>query len=146
MEYNQLTQAEIDCLRKIALRHFMEEEINCGLTMTRCLSEFFQLPVHQQVYDAVNGIMEHRAKRVQCGLYKGAMAFLGIYCTARNYDRNQLNAATLAFAEAFEQKFGSIRCYDLRPEGFEPDNTHAPCRELVPEAVVFAAAYIKTLA
>lgn len=86
-----LSAEEITRLKQYVQKYFLEQQLNCGLTMMHCLSDFFQLPVHEQVYASVNGIMEHRDKRHQCGLYKGALMFLGIYGTQLGWDRAMLN-------------------------------------------------------
>ncbi len=40
-------------------------------------------------------------------------------------------------AEAFESRFGSLLCRDLRPEGFKPDNPPHLCEDLTREAILF---------
>ena len=92
----RLTAEEITQLKALVKKYFLDQALNCGLTMMHCLSDFFQLPVHEQVYASVNGIMEHRAKRHQCGLYKGALMFLGIYGTQLGWTRDQINEKTLS--------------------------------------------------
>lgn len=140
-----LTAAEITQLKQSAAHYFLEKQLNCGLSMMHCLSDFFKLPVHEQVYASINGIMEHRDKRHQCGLYKGALMFIGIYGTEKGWSRDQINMATLSLAEAFEEEFHSIHCYELRSASFKENPNHDLCADLAAEAVLFAAGFIKTL-
>lgn len=137
-----LTAAEITLLRQAAVKYFIEKDLNCGLTMMHCLSDFFGLPVHGQVYSAVNGIMEHRTKREQCGLYKGALMFLGIYGAERGWSKEQTSIAALSLAEAFEELFHSIKCYELRTNDFKNPSA---CNDLAVNAVLFTAGFIKGL-
>ena len=141
----RLTAEEITQLKALAKKYFLEQGLNCGLTMMHCLSDFFQLPVHEQVYASINGIMEHRAKRHQCGLYKGALMFLGIYGAQLGWSRDQLNEKTLSLAEAFEEHFHSIHCYELRSASFDSDPRHDLCADLAAEAVLFAVGIIKNM-
>lgn len=141
----KLTAEEITQLKALVKKYFLDQALNCGLTMMHCLSDFFQLPVHEQVYASVNGIMEHRAKRHQCGLYKGALMFLGIYGTQLGWTRDQINEKTLSMAEAFEEHFQTIHCYELRADNFENDPRHNLCADLAVEAVLFAAGIIKNI-
>lgn len=137
-----LSALEITQLKELAREYFITQNLNCGLTMMHCLSDFFHLPVHEQVYASVNGIMEHRDKRYQCGLYKGALMFIGIYGTEHDWNRDRINASTLMVAQAFEESFNSILCKELRLDNFSNPNT---CNNLAVDAVLFAAGIIKTL-
>lgn len=140
-----LSAEEITRLKQYVQKYFLEQQLNCGLTMIHCLSDFFQLPVHEQVYASVNGIMEHRDKRHQCGLYKGALMFLGIYGTQLGWDRAMLNEKTLSLAQAFEEYFHAINCYELRAESFASNPDHNLCCNLAAEAVMLVAGIIKKM-
>lgn len=52
-------------------------------------------------------------------------------------------SACYKYAEAFEKRFGSLRCYDLRPSGFTPDDPPHMCEKLTCDAVEFACQYIE---
>ncbi|MCD8199070.1 MAG: C-GCAxxG-C-C family protein [Phascolarctobacterium sp.] len=140
-----LTDEEKVSLKKAANYYFVKKLLNCGLTMMHCLSDFFNVPVHEQVYQAINGIMENRFKRYQCGLYKGTVMFLGIYGTDKGWDRDKLNAITLDFAKAFEKEYGSIMCNEVRRVSFETNSAHLICTAFAARAVIFSANYIKNL-
>lgn len=140
-----LTALEITELKELTVKYFLSQSLNCGLTMMHCLSDFFNLPVHEQVYASVNGIMEHRDKRHHCGLYKGALMFIGIYGTEKGWDRDKINANTLMLAQAFEERYHSLNCYDIRSASFAENPEHNLCHSLAEDAVLFAASIIKTL-
>ncbi len=115
------------------------------MTMLYCMSELFKLPLDQQVLDALNGIMEHRDYRMQCGLYKGALMFLGIYGAAKGWDRPKLNEVTKDFAAKFEEAYGSQKCYDIRGGKFQPTEPHDKCAPTTEKGVLLAADFIKGL-
>lgn len=140
-----LSALEITKLKELTSEYFLNQSLNCGLTMMHCLSDFFHLPVHEQVYASVNGIMEHRDKRYQCGLYKGALMFIGIYGTEHGWSRDKINASTLMVAQAFEERYSSVHCYDIRSASFAKNPDHNLCHNLAADAVLFAAGIIKTL-
>lgn len=145
MNLEALTAAEIAFLEAEANKYFMEQGQSCGLTMLHSLSDFFEFPLEPQVYAAMNGVLENRDRRDQCGLYKGALMFIGIYGTSKGWDRNQINAVTIDFAEKMEKHFKSLKCYDLRGGKFQPGEPHDKCAPLVAEGLKFAAIYMKAL-
>lgn len=140
-----LTASEITALKSLTEKYFLQQGLNCGITMMHCLSDFFKVSVHPQVYASINGIMEHRDKRHQCGLYKGALMFLGIYGTENGWDRTKINTVTLSLAHAFEEYYSSLHCYDIRPDSFSNNPDHNLCHNLAADAVLFAAGFIKRL-
>ncbi len=140
-----LSEAERSFLEEKAHHYFMEKGYSCGLTLLHCLSDLLRFPLNEQVYAAMNGVLEDRDYRDQCGLYKGTLMFIGIYGTALGWDRPKINAATKAFALAMEKDFGSLKCYDLRGGKFKPTEPHDKCAPLTAKAVVYAASYVKGL-
>jgi len=142
---NYLTAEEIEFLKKRSDELFMGKTFSCGMTMLYCMSELFKLPLDQQVLDALNGIMEHRDYRMQCGLYKGALMFLGIYGAAKGWDRPKLNEVTKDFAAKFEEAYGSQKCYDIRDGKFQPTEPHDKCAPTTEKGVLLAADFIKGL-
>lgn len=145
-EVKNLTAAECEFLEKQAYHYFMEKGFSCGLTMLHCLSDLFQFPLHEHVYDAMNGVLENRDHRDQCGLYKGALMFIGIYGTnALGWGRPQINDATMDFAQKMAADFGSLKCYDLRGGRFQPTEPHDKCAPLAARGVIYAADYMRSL-
>lgn len=145
MEEILLTAEENAFLEQEAQTYFMEQGQSCGLTMLHALSDFFKFELDPQIYAAMNGVLENRDRRDQCGLYKGSLMFIGIYGTAKGWDRNQINAATIDFAEKMEAHFKSLKCYDLRGGKFQPGEPHDKCAPLVAEGLKFTVKYVKGL-
>lgn len=56
-----------------------------------------------------------------------------------------LEAQTLLAAAAFETHFGSLRCRELRPGGFTPQDPPHLCEKLSCESVEFIWNYIQKL-
>ncbi len=145
MMANVLTAEEIKLLEEKAHGYFMGQTLSCGITMLHCLSEFFDIPLDEQVYAAMNGMMENRDKREQCGLYKGSLMFLGVYGAKQGWDKAKINAVTMDFAEKMEADYGSLKCYDLRGGRFLPTEPHDKCAPITMKTVVYTANYIKGL-
>lgn len=145
MSHKLLTAEETAFIDKEAHMYFMEQGQSCGLTMLHILSDLLEFPLDPQVYAAMNGVLENRDRRGQCGLYKGSLMFLGIYGTAKGWDRNKINACTIDFAEKMENHFKSLKCYDLRGGRFQPGEPHDKCAGLVAEGVKYTAEYIKNI-
>jgi hypothetical protein len=110
---------------------------NCVVTTLRILSEVFDISLHRQVLDGALGMHGAGGYRAQCGLVEGALLAIGILGKARGLDDDAVVEACYRFAEAFEDRFGSLLCQELRPEGFSPDNPPHLCEELTRRAILF---------
>lgn len=122
---------------------YWEQDINCARTALTCLGELFNVPLEEQTFHAAIGLHGAGGYRAQCGLVEGALMFIGIYFRQQGKADSEIVALCYQFAEEFTQKYGSLSCYDLRPNGFtENDPPHA-CEELTGDAVVFSSAFIQ---
>jgi hypothetical protein len=125
---------------------YWNEDLNCAITSLKILSERFETPVHSQVLDAALGM--HGAGRygAQCGLVEGALMYLGLYGRANGLRDEEVVAACQAYARAFEGRFGSLLCRELRPDGFRPDDPPHLCEDLSCQVIAFDIGYISDLA
>ncbi len=139
----KLTEKELSFVRKEADKYFMQQGLSCGLTMLHTLSDYYNHPLSPQVYDAMNGVIENRDRRDQCGLYKGALMFIAIYGAYHNWDRPRINAVTIDFAEKLENYLGSLKCYELRGGKFQEGEPHDKCAPLTVKAITFVLEYMK---
>lgn len=121
------------------VRHcYWEKDINCARTMLHCLSELRSLPLDPQLSVAAIGMNGAGRFRGQCGLVEGVLMFLGVSGAEKNVPVDEIVRRCGVFAAAFQERFGSISCRDLRPNGFRPDDPPHYCEKLTLEAVVFA--------
>lgn len=122
---------------------YWEDDINCAGTMLRCLSEAFDVKLDRQVLSAAAGMRGAGGYGAQCGLVEGALLFIGIYCGLTGAGCEKAADYCCEYAKAFENKFGSLRCHDLRPGGFtEQDPLHL-CEKITCEAVLFACGFVR---
>ena len=68
--------------------------------------------------------------------------FLPIYYEFLGRSEEEAVNACYHYAEAFTERFHSLRCYDLRPGGFQPTAPPHMCENLTCEAVKFAYEYV----
>lgn len=118
-------------------------DINCARTVLLCASEFFDVPLEEQTLHAAIGLHGAGGFRAQCGLVEGALMFLGIYFKAKGKSDSDISALCYRYADEFTQKFGSLTCYDLRPNGFREDDPPHACEQLTCDAAVFAIEFVK---
>lgn len=117
---------------------------NCATTNLLILAEAFDVDLSAQVLAAALGM--HGAGRygAQCGLVEGCLLFLGIV----GRQHGILDAGTVQacqdFARAFEARFGSLLCRELRPQGFPPElaGEHI-CEQLTVDAVYFSLDFVE---
>ena len=68
--------------------------------------------------------------------------FIGIYYESKGKSEEEIASLCFDYAKSFEQKFGSLRCHDLRPNGFTPNDPPHMCEKLTCEAVDFAYHFV----
>jgi hypothetical protein len=123
-------------------RHYWDRDDTCALTTLSILSELFPLPLESQVLDSALGLWGAGGYRAQCGLVEGALMFIGILGARRGLNRDQVSSLCKGFAERFSERFGTLICRELRPEGFASDNPPHICEDLSRRAIRFAAGFM----
>lgn len=121
---------------------YWDQNWNCAVTTLCILAEAFDVALDQQVLNAAVGMHGAGGYRAQCGLVEGALMFIGILGEARELSDDEVVKMCYNLAEAFEGRFGSLLCRDLRPEGFKPNNPPHLCEELTCSAIRFAIHFI----
>lgn len=71
--------------------------------------------------------------------------FLGIYFHLKGKSDSEISVICYNFADQFTRKFGSLRCYDLRPKGFREDDQPHACEEITVNAIMFRYKYIQSI-
>ncbi len=124
---------------------YWNEDINCARTTIICLSELFELAIEPQTLWSAVGLHGAGGYRAQCGLVEGALMFMGIYLHTLGKAEEEMVSACYGFASAFEKKFGSLRCFDLRPTGFSENDPPHMCENLTCRAIAFTYEYLSKL-
>lgn len=124
-------------------RYYWEEDVNCATTMLNTLGEIHCLELAPQLIGAAGGMHGAGGYGAQCGLVEGTLLFIGAFCREKGQSKEIAANHCYRFASAFEKDFGSLRCCDLRPRGFQPDDPPHLCEGLTNKAVLFAAEFIR---
>lgn len=132
------TQEAEQKIRDSVAYYFREKQYNCTKTMLCTLSDQLGVTLGQQVQNAALGMHGAGGFRAQCGLVEGALMFIGLYFTHIGKSEVQVIELCYRFAEAFTGYFGSLLCYDLRPQGFHPGDEPYQCQDLAGRAIIFA--------
>jgi hypothetical protein len=111
--------------------------------MLLCLGELFHVVIERQTFHAAVGLHGAGGYRAQCGLVEGALMFLGIYLSKNEITESEIIRTCYRFADAFTQKFGSLKCRDLRPGGFTDNDPPHLCEKLTNSAIDFSYYFIK---
>ena len=123
--------------------YYWDKDLNCATTTMQILAEVFDFKILDQVYDAAIGMHGAAYYGAQCGLVEGGLMFIGMYGRSKRVPDKEIEACCQVFAAQFEERFGSLLCRELRPEGFHPDNPPHLCENLTREAILFDIDYIK---
>jgi hypothetical protein len=68
--------------------------------------------------------------------------FIGLVADREGIGTIEMWQACADFASDFEKRFGSLRCKELRPEGFNDDDPPHVCEVLTVESIVFSARFV----
>jgi C_GCAxxG_C_C family probable redox protein len=123
-------------------RYYWEDDINCATTTLNILAEHFGIELDWQVRHAALGMHGAGEYGAQCGLVEGALMFLGIIGREKGLEDETVVQACRSFAGAFEQRFGSLNCAVLRPQGFKEENPPHLCEPLTCTAVEFSLSFV----
>ncbi len=133
-----------EMIKEMVHTYYWDMDINCARTMLNSLASLFNIKLQPQTLSAAVGLHGAGGYRAQCGLVEGSLMFIGIYCSERGYSAEEAVQMSYEFADKFTDYFSSLRCYDLRPNGFtENDPPHA-CERLTVEAISFTYDFINS--
>ncbi len=123
-------------------QYYWDNDLNCATTTIRILAEKFSMRIENQVYDAALGMHGAAYFGAQCGLVEGGLMFIGMYGRLKNVPDNEIEIYCNKFAAGFEERFGSLLCRELRPEGFHPNNPPHLCENLTNLVLQFDIQYL----
>lgn len=121
---------------------YWEKDINCARTTLICLGDHFGIEYGPYVLDAAIGLHGAGGFGAQCGLVEGSLMFLGIYYSRLGKSDTDIAAICYNYAEAFADKFGSLSCSNLRPNGFTENDPPHMCEKLTCDAISFTYDFI----
>ena len=137
---------QIDSLVKTKVStYYWADDLNCATTTLKILAEAFKIELNKQVVDAATGMHGAGGYGAQCGLVEGTLMFLGIFLRKNNFADKVIVTSCRQFAEQFENRFKSLQCSILRPEGFHRDNPPHLCEALTCETLEFSIRFIAIL-
>ncbi len=121
---------------------YWKDDINCARTAIICLSELFEITVEPQIIWSAIGLHGAGGYRAQCGVVEGTLMFIGIYLHMMKKTEDEIVSACYNFASDFDRRFGSLRCFELRPTGFSENDPPHMCESLTCNGIEFAYQYI----
>lgn len=123
---------------------YYDYNVNCARTTLKLLAETFDIQLEKQTYNAAIGMHGAGKFGAQCGLVEGGLIFLGIYLEGKLSD-NEISTICYSFAQKFTERFGSLTCDELRPDGFNDDDPPHLCEEITGEAIEFIIGFVEDL-
>lgn len=123
---------------------YWEHDINCARTMLTCLCELFHVDLEEQTFNSAIGLHGAGGFRAQCGLVEGTLMFIGIFYSQKGKSDSDIVSLCYQYADEFTQKYGSLTCCDLRPNGFNSNDPPHVCENLTGSAIKFSIEFIKS--
>lgn len=142
MKWENMKMIQDEYLKQRVSDSYWREDINCATTMLNILSELHKINLDRQVINAAIGMHGAGGFGAQCGLVEGSLLLIGILGKEKELTTEAIINLCYCFAQEFEEKFGSLLCKQLRPQGFKPDNPPHLCEGLTNQAVKFTAEYL----
>ena len=137
-------QADIKTLVQKRVHHlYYDLDKNCAKTTLLCLGELLNHPVGPQVLQAATGLHGAGGYRAQCGLVEGALMMIGLYFGSQGLSDEQIARLCYQYADRFTKEFGSLRCQELRPGGFNQSDPPHLCENLTAKTICFAWNFIR---
>jgi C_GCAxxG_C_C family probable redox protein len=130
-------------IKKRVSDYYWSKNVNCATTMLNILSELHEINLDRQVINSAIGMHGASGFGAQCGLVEGSLMLIGILGKEKGVSTEAIIDLCYCFAREFEEKFGSLLCKQLRPQGFKPDNPPHLCEGLTNQAVKFTAEYLE---
>ena len=112
----------IEFIQKKVKEYYWNDDINCATTNLKILSEKYDIELSDQIIDSALGMHGAGQYGAQCGLVEGTLMFLGILGRRMNISDNDIVNSCNEFAQQFENRYSSLVCDVLRPEGFSSHN------------------------
>ena len=122
---------------------YWKYDINCARTALTCLCELFHVSLEKQTLNAAIGLHGAGGYRAQCGLVEGALMFIGIYFSQKGKSDTDIAALCYQYADEFTGKYESLKCFDLRPNGFRENDPPHVCEKLTADTIQFSSEFIK---
>ena len=119
-------------------------DMNCARTTLTCMSRIFGVDITDQTMDAALGMHGAGGAGAQCGLVEGALMFIGLLMKKNGCTDAEVVDICKAFGEAFTERFGSLRCCELRPGGFRADDPPHRCEGLTVRSINFLYEFLKS--
>lgn len=130
-------------IKKRVSDYYWNENINCATTMLNILSELHEINLDRQVINSAIGMHGAGGFGAQCGLVEGSLMLIGILGKEKGMSTDGIIDLSFCFAREFEEKFGSLLCKQLRPQGFKTENPPHLCEGLTNQVVKFTAEYLE---
>jgi C_GCAxxG_C_C family probable redox protein len=130
-------------IEELVHHYYWDLDINCARTTLSILGELFHTSLDKQTIQSAIGLHGAGGYRAQCGLVEGSLMFFGIYFSQRGKSDEQIAQICYQFADEFTHAFSSLRCYDLRPNGFTENEPPHACENLTIDAIYFTYEFIK---
>ena len=140
--YSERVLGAHEFVKKRVEKYYWDKDLNCAVTTLKILSEKFDIELSAQVLDAALGMHGAGEYGAQCGLVEGMLMFIGIIGRFKSFSDDDIVSCCKDFAHQFENRFKSLLCRILRPEGFNPENLPHICEGLTCEAICFDIDFI----
>ena len=141
--YNRTMEKAEEYIRREVHRLYWEHDENCARTTLRILSGLTGIAIGNQTLAAASGLHGAGGYGAQCGLVEGALMFIVHYGNRKGLERDEIVKLCHDFASEFERNFSSLRCRELRPGGFSPDDPPHLCEGLSVKAIQFSYEFLK---
>ncbi|BDU50424.1 C-GCAxxG-C-C family protein [Haliovirga abyssi] len=117
---------------------YWEKDYNCAITSIKVLSELFNIKIGEEILNSAIGIPGAGRYGAQCGLVNGALMIIGLRGKEKSLENKDIRELCNKFSKEFDEKFKSLLCSELRPQGFNENNPPHLCEPITNESILLA--------
>lgn len=124
--------------------YYWEKDFNCAETTLLTLSKALNIELMEETIFSATALPGAAKNGAQCGIVSGVIMLIGIMGNKQGIERNKIQEKCHVFVQKYEEKFGSLLCRELRPQGFNKNNPPHLCLGLTIDSIKVAYEYINT--
>ena len=109
-------------LKDLFEKYYYDMNYNCAETMIRAGNEYYDLGLHDRDMIAFGGFGAGIQTGNTCGALLSAVSILSMkYVEKKAHESTDIKPVTTELIRAFNNKYGSVLCRDIKPQSFKPD-------------------------
>ena len=123
-------------IKELVKEAYWVRDENCCIALIKTISDIFSLDISGELISAAAALPGAGRFGAQCGLITGGIMIIGIIGKSQQKSNDEIRNISYNYSKMFFEKYYSLMCKELRPQGFASDNPPHLCEKLTVEAAI----------